>query len=373
MLRPSDAIAVSGLGMVSAVGNDVATACASVRAGVSRAAELNMLDFRGNSLFGREHLDEGPVIYGHSTRGIAEGFSGPAKVLLLCQAALDDLLTRAPLTADERLQTTLLLNITDDYILDKDAASETESHPPQPSAAWKHKTRELLPKLAAAGGFAPKLVRDQLYYGGNAGFAHALREACALLRSGRAERCIVGAVDSRTEARFLPAAARLQLLRTVDNATGLIPGEAAAFVLLERASELRRKPEAYLLSAEIVDEGVDLLSRQTAPSGRGLATLIGNAMQQHPTIGFVVADLDGCSRRAMEWGMAQVRLRAKGLAELEAWYPAAELGSTGAAAGGVACCVTVRAFTRHYAPAPLGLITCSSERGIKGAIVLQAA
>jgi 3-oxoacyl-[acyl-carrier-protein] synthase I len=371
---PSPPVSVTALGMVSSLGNDVITACAAARAGLTRPAELTSLDFGGEETFGDETLDGPPEVVGHPVRGIADGFTGLGKALLLGGAALDDLLAQRPLSATEAARTGFLLNLSDHHLPDADARARQEQA--LPSTRWRRLTARLHVRLAESHGLHSPPRNINLYYGGHIGVAMAVKEAVAMIARGEVDRCIVAAIDALTEPGFLLAAARLRQLRTNDNPVGLIPGEAAAAFLIERGFEATRAgfdPIASLGMAVVAQNDTDLLAADPRPTGVGLASLLDAVLQASPPIGFSIGDLNGTPQRAFEWGSALLRLRARHrFVDQPAWFPAVSFGDTGAASGAVGVCVAARAFARGYAPGESGIVWLSSENGIKGAIVLRA-
>jgi 3-oxoacyl-[acyl-carrier-protein] synthase-1 len=87
-------ISITGLGMVSSVGWDVGTACASIRAGIARPAELEF------TVLDPDADDEAPVV-GHPISGLTEGFVLVGAWLRLALASLDDLALYASLPGPE--------------------------------------------------------------------------------------------------------------------------------------------------------------------------------------------------------------------------------------------------------------------------------
>ena len=373
MTSTHGALAITTLGMVTSLGGDAFTSCAAARAGLTRSSELKVLDFHGEELFGRETLDGPPTVFGHTVRDVADGFSGVARALLLGRAAIHDLLEQRRLSARERSRTGLVLNLSDDFVIDADAGARGVS---PPSVGWRQRTGRLHIRLAESHSLPVTQAHLALRYGGNAGIASAVQDAVTMIDKGPIDRCIVGAIDSRAEARFLPAAARLKLLRTSDNPVGLIPGEAAAFFVLERASEVAGAgsvPIATIAAATVARDPTDLLSNDRPPTGTGLAEALRKALGSAKKIGFSVGDMNGTQPRAVEWANTLFRLRSEHQVDIpESWFPALSFGDTGAAAGAVGVCVAIRAFARGYARGNSALVWLSSEGEAKGALLLAA-
>src|SRR5687767_8390419 len=83
MAPDEDQLVVTGLGMVSGLGLDVATSCAAARAGLSGAGQLSF------TLINPLTNDPEPVI-GHQVP-LAVGFEGFGRLLRLAQLAVQDL------------------------------------------------------------------------------------------------------------------------------------------------------------------------------------------------------------------------------------------------------------------------------------------
>lgn len=369
-------VAITALGMVSSLGRDLVTSCAAARGGLSLGAELKVMDFRTEGLFGAETLDGPPSIIGHTVRGVADGFAGPAKALVLAAAALRDLLTRSGLSPYELQSTGLVVNLSDRAIQDADTCARSDGTAPAlPSTSWRASTASFAQRLAAMAGLPIPGHLQVVHHGGHAGLALAIRDALTLVQGGRASRCLVGAVDSRVEPGFLAAAARLKLLRTNENPVGLIPGEGAAFFMVERDSQRRvgDPPTALLRGVTFGSDPAGILS-DAPPSGSVLAEVLRGALQADgaSASGWLIGDLNGTERRAAEWGRAIVRARSElDVAGMPLWLPASSFGDTGAASAAMAVCMAARAFERGYAPANRCVIWMSSEGGAKGAIALR--
>lgn len=386
MTAPVQDLCVTNLGMVSSLGRDVITSCAAARAGLSSARELLVMD---DAVFGLEEDDSAAAVSGHVARGVADGFTGVGKALTLGAAALLDLLQRRQLTERESVRAAMYLNLSDHAVEDAhhaalraraDGDDDEEGAPPEiPSEAWKRRTAGLLPRLLEAVGLSLDPGHQHLLHGGRAGVVSALQSAMRSLRTGAVDRCIVGGIDSRVEPRFLRAAAALGVLRTNESPTGLIPGEAAAFFMIERAQHVGlRTPGAtpVLVTGAAISEEPGGSLGDRPPTGGALSAVIAGLLAQpdvRQTASFVVSDLDGTERAALDWAHTLVRLRREhAFGDMPVWCPATSFGDTGAAAGAVAACLAARAFERGYAPGPGALVCLSSESGARGAFGLHA-
>lgn len=380
------AIGITALGMVSSLGREVVTSCAAARAGLTRIRELKCLNVACSAGFGRETLAGMPTLKGHEVPELGFGCRGLAKILALAGGALADLFQRRPLSRVELARSGVFVNLADRYAEDVRAAGaehvdeeDAAEAPPRPSKRWAEETREFLPRLLARCGVTVPHEQQTLYHGGHAGIAAAARDAVQRILNGAIDRCLVGGVESRVEPQFLEIADALDLLKTNENPVGFIPGEAAAFFLLERcesAAPAALRPQAWLTSAVQAVEKRTQFSEEP-PLGQGLEQAIRAACQGsgsgHGPPAFLLGDLNGLERRAWDWGHALVRLRpAVDLGHLPLWLPALSFGETGAATGALAVCLAVRAFERGYAPGGHALVWLASENGARGAITLAA-
>ena len=227
--------------------------------------------------------------------------------------------------------------------------------------------------LASCGLNIPPENR-RLSFGGHAGFVAALQSAADMVAGGGLERCLVGAVDSCLDPEFLLAAAVKGVLKTPVNPVGFVPGEAAAFALVERTAEARRvevRPLASFTCGPLVEGAFDRFSNKP-PDGVVLAHAIRSllATQSGPSdIGLTVGDLNGDEYRARDWGSTLPRLRSRDVADAPLWIPAQGFGETGSAAGAVGLCLAVRAMERRHLDGS-ALAWLTDESGAAAALLI---
>ena len=343
--------------------------------------ELTTLQFGMDAAFGRETLSGTATVSGHEVVGVADGFDGVGKALLYAQAALQDLLARQPLSETQLAETGICINLSDyhaqDLAFTELFVSQSGERPLKselPSTKWQHQCANLIDRLQDITGsrFSPRA--RQLVFGGHAGFVEAISVAQQWVDAGVVGRCLVGAVDSRTDVTFLQAAAQLGVLRTNEHPAGLIPGEAAVLCLLEAPTLARSEGNDHntrVTHASQRRERANLLSTDPA-AGRALTEAIGDVLGGHPAPCWIIGDLNGTTKRATEWGHALVRLHHQLKLDPDCcWFPAEHFGDTGAAAGALALGTAAQAWKRGYAPRPQSLIWSSSEGGTKSALLVQ--
>ncbi len=361
-------LAITGLGMVSALGDDVVASCAASRAGLSRLSSLGEVQ-----VWDPESRQLEPA-RGAAIPWLTEGFSSHGRLAALATEALLDLLSRPHQEPGPRCA--FYLCAPGGYYL-----QELESREGVPASLHEARRamyqQRLLPAVLRAARLqtSPKV---QLLSFGDTGFLLALQDALRQLEAGVVESCIIGGVDSLVEPRLVEALDQLRLLKTPGNPVGLLPGEASAFVRVERWDSAVRRGAQVLATLEapcVEAEPFHRLSR-TPALGEALVRCIrrtlgalGGPREQALR---VIAALNGDSYRATDWGHALVTLRSQGyLAEAPTWYPVASFGETGAAAGLLGICMAVRGFERGYLPEGGALLWVSGDDGSRGSLLLH--
>ncbi|WP_158623327.1 TIGR02270 family protein [Corallococcus sp. CA053C] len=367
---PPGALVVTGLGLVSSLGEGVVGSCAAARVGVARPGAME-----GTPVVDEDSGEELPVT-GHSIPHLTQGFSGVGRLVRLGVAALADLVHQTGLTAGPR--TGLFLNLPSGFLLaagerhareaakqeaaasgqeeDSGEAEVSEEEPLLAEVLRERYSRTLLPRLLAQATLPGGVSQQELFFGDSPGFVTALRAAERALRSGAVERCIVGGIDSLVEPEWLDALEELRLLKTPNRPAGLMPGECAAFVLVEKVDTAARRSasvHAYIDAMASASEPAHLFSGQPhlgVALTSVLAEVLGNLEDRGRETGLVFTDVDGTMQRAQDWGYAQVRMDGFPLRELPQWAPVDAWGGVGAATGALAVCMAARSFARGHAP-----------------------
>ncbi|MCC6418739.1 MAG: hypothetical protein IT429_10930 [Gemmataceae bacterium] len=391
----TDLICITGLGMATALGCEAPNACAAARAGLVRLRELTILNFQADAIWG------GGPVKGHTVPLGAEGSVGVAKALALGRLALADLTARLPLGPAELARTALHLNLADQFLTDAHAAAvraearqliaamgsdaggepvEADENAPLPSTRWAVQCEDFIPRLLQRCQLEGPPANSSVTFGGHTGVILTIQKAVDDLRRLPLDRCLVGGIDCCVEPAFLTAAVAAGLLKTDENPAGFLPGEAAAFFLLEKLDSARTrgaKVLAVLGPSASGREKCDRLS-DTLPKGIALAGVVREVLTAQARtgqrVGLVVGDLNGDAARGMDWGYALPRQeREFRLGDLPLWLPAQSFGEMGAAAGPLAVCLAARALERGYAPAPAVLIWLASDNGSRAALSVAAA
>ena len=349
----ADTIVITGIGMSSSLGNAV-LACAAARTGMSISRELE-----GFVTTCEDGTDA--VIVGHPI-ATASGFRGTGKLLCLGKGALEDLLETSDLRGDNQVKMGLYVclrdpgasgDCSDGNLLCAQLTSLTSLSLPE--ANWNH-------------------IEE-----GHAGFVRAVAAASTKLRAGHWHRCLVGGLDSLLDETVLASLVRSGRLKTPDRPDGLQPGEAGAFVLLERFDAARRRQANVLAVVAGTSLAIepDHAESDRPCRGAGLTEALARVLedstaQQRGTL-WLLSDHNGEHFRANELGntLARASGNYSKLRAARSSYPAASFGDTGAASAALAACLVARAFGRGYAPGSSALILSSSERESRGVLSLK--
>ncbi|WP_164012409.1 hypothetical protein [Pyxidicoccus trucidator] len=379
-------IAITGLGMVTPLGLDVIASCSAARAGLSRRSELTLEETDVDTV-------ESVPLKGHVVRGLTEGFDGFARLLRLGEAALGDLLGQSGLQGEHLARTGLVLNLPGDFHELAHLRSSLAATPPEDEAdaaeqeellAEVRESRERLKQrmpreLLALRSLAIPAQAQACFTGGAASFMHGLAQAVQWLQSRTLDRCILGGIDSCVYGEPLTRVHELGLTRGVGSVTGFFPGEASAFVLLERvdAAHARGAVVQGLLGPHATTRETQHRFSSPPPLGAALfdamAACLTAPSPSTRDVGLVLVNLNGDNVRARDFGTALVRLAdAKLPATFPQWYPPEHFGEIGAATGASSMCMGLRGFARNYAGTQDLLVALLDDDEQRGAFVLEA-
>jgi hypothetical protein len=373
-------LTITGLGLVTALARDVISSCAAARAGMSRARLLK--DF---PLWNSTTCQPEPGT-GHVVAELTHGFTGNGRLLRLGVAGLQDL--NRSIDFRKAGKVALIVNLPSGYHFARAITGPLggEEAPAVLAERIDVELRErrsktlatFLPRLVAQAGIAVELELSRLHFGDEVGFVDALAEAARMLTEGVADACIVGGIDSQVDGETLQALHSLRILKSPDMPVGRIPGEAAAFIVIERAEGARQRdvqPLGLLDGYAGAREPSDRFDA-SRPTGEALARCLVEvvssvAPQDGPRL--LISDLNGEDYRAHDWALAMVRLRARiGFSCPAEWIPALSFGSLGAAAGPTAIAMACRGFARGYADDTGALAWLLADDGGRAALCVRA-
>ena len=226
--------------------------------------------------------------------------------------------------------------------------------------------------VAAACSMRPRVTHASKE--GRAALFAALRQAAKDLLAGDVDVALVGGVDSLIRRDVLVALDRSGALRSSTRPQGVIPGEAAAFFVLERAAGAGDRALAHL--ANVVTTEEPTTGTEDPNIAAGLTAALhrvrrrGAPMTSPP---LTISDLNGDRYRAIEWVMASMRAFSDLHGDEPLWHPADCIGDTGAASGAISIVWAVTAFGKGYAPSSQILTWGASDGPLRGAALLASA
>lgn len=350
----NDALAILGFGMVTSVGRDAVSSCASLRAGLSRPSDLH--GFRVLS----DDATEAIPLVGHPIEGFSDGFAFLGRWLRLALSSLEDLLRQfSDVPADFWSETGLLVLVPTypdqygaegtfdgDFFLTNyvDPLLELTKVPISPSA------RRVLRSDECGLALATLQVRREL------------QESRGL------KRIILLSADSYVENAALSWLRKEERLKMPDQPDGLIAGEAGVCLMVAPASNTR--------DSAAVLTGIGYTGGTEALLGQGLAEAVERCLDEaacsRPFRGELFTDLNGESWRAENLGRALVKLQRERLAGNPLQTLCGSVGDTGIATDLLNLCYAVRARERGYAWSPDALILRASASGAQSALYVAS-
>ncbi|MFQ5652295.1 MAG: 3-oxoacyl-ACP synthase [bacterium] len=188
--------------------------------------------------------------------------------------------------------------------------------------------------------------------GHTSGF-QALKFASEMFRKSDEDICLVCGVDSYLNARALQWLDEHWRLKTEENSDGVIPGEAAAAVLLQKEVKPNGKPKVRIIGLGFGLEEASVLTEEPL-LGLGLteaarAALESAGLEMHE-VDFRISDVTGESYGFKELSLVEARLLRERKEDFPLWHCAESIGDTGAAAGICELIYAVHAFLKGYSP-----------------------
>jgi 3-oxoacyl-[acyl-carrier-protein] synthase-1 len=343
---PEPPIVVTGVGLVTAVGRDAPSTTAAIRADITLLRKIPEFV-----------TPEGAEATCGAAIGITDDRSGSDRLLSMAIFALQEALAQAEERSDLELdRACLLLGL---------APSKRPSYEP-------FEASDLATLLEAAD--CTELAKTHTIETGHTAGLRAIAAAADRLRDQELSCCIVGAVDSLLDYPILSWLDDSGRLKTDRRDHGFIPGEAAAFLVIERAHDARARG-AHVL-ASILAKGFSVephpLGSPIPSRAEGLTQALRIACATTAGAGSlrgVLCDLNGELYRMREWAMARGRALPELAADTLLWHPADCYGDLGAASGAALAAIAATAFDRGWLDGPL-LVSCSADEGDRGALVL---
>lgn len=362
-------IHVSGVGAVTPVGLNAAASCAALRAAIARLAEVPVYGVDGE-LFAKEPVVGGrvPIEWfdgepeeelwpGHKRMGLPlpparyeriDPDSG--RLVELALPAVSEAWRQAGIEQTDQARIGLYLGLE----CDEDPAPVVEA-------------------LISSLGIRPATVVPVAQ--GRASGLLALEAALADLTSNRISAALLGGVDSLLRVPTLRRLEEAGLLRSASVPEGVLPGEAAAFTVLETATSIAARGATPLC---LVRATCSTRERTIGTGEPNQAAGLTQALHQIKAEGgvledppLIVCDLNGERYRAQEWAIASLRTLGSIHGDIDVWHPADCTGDTGAASGILNIVWATTAMQRGYAAWERVLIWGASDGQERAAAMLS--
>lgn len=338
-------LVVTAAGMVTAVGLDMPSSCAALRARLDGFCETRFLGRDGDWLIG-------------ASVPLPRNWIGEKRMAHLLAGALTEIFDADPAA---RVDAALILCLAEPTRLGR---------PIREVDRFLELVGEII-ALPQSGG--PRFVA----HGRPSGIA-AFDMAARLMAEGRADRVIVAGVDSYLTGPTIGQLLADDRLLSANTPDGFIPGEAAAAVLCTASGAGLRiagiglsREEAYFRNG-LDDDGHDVPLRADGMTAAYRAAFAESG-QRHSDIGVKIGDLIGETFWFKQTALAMLRTQRERSEVQPIWPIAASLGNVGAAVVPLMAGWAFEAARKGYAGQGPILLEASGEDGACGAAVAVAA
>ena len=347
---------ITGVGMVTPVGHTANESCAAFKAGLSRVGdspEFRVPDAKGHRV----------TVRCASVMGVTDGHRRFLRHYRLAVRAFAEAISSAELDEADLSGIGIYLCICERERIKIDSRIQDQ----------------LVRRISDALEVPDLTARTLVFPLGHAGVFRALQSAVNDLAEGRIRYAVIGGVDTYLDEATLDWLADIQRLKTESTVVGLIPGEGAAFIVIESRQNALARGASLLARADGAATAVESqgIYAGTPCRGDGLTSTLQSTLAALPDGGadtaVVLCDLNGERYRAMEWGLALVRALGGVRRSPAVWHPAASTGDTGAAAGAINLAFGAFAVSRGYARPQQVLVWGSSDEGLRGSVFLRQA
>lgn len=212
---------------------------------------------------------------------------------------------------------------------------------------------------------------------GSAGAAFALPKALEALAARQMDALVLGGVHTDYDPARIALLAEQGRLHGPKNLDAVIPGEAAAFVILMREDTARRlhlDPMARVsgIGSAVAKARAD--NDESVIDAKGLTAAVRAAAAdlaaEELRAGWLLTDHTFESARILEWQTMSTRAHALFGSPYYLESPAQRLGHLGAASLPLAMALAAEGWKRGYAPSAIAMALAGSDSGERGAIVL---
>jgi 3-oxoacyl-[acyl-carrier-protein] synthase-1 len=213
----------------------------------------------------------------------------------------------------------------------------------------------------------------RLFAQGTLGGVRALEWADEQLERGDAKQCVIVGVDSYVNLETLTALHRAGRLLTSTNSDGVIPGEAAAGVLVTRGADvpvvIECRGTGWGREEAIPGSGKPLRGDGLAQAYRAALKAAGCGFRE---VDYRLCDVGGDEFAFKEAALGLQRTMRVRKESFALWHTADCVGRVGAASVPLTLGVALAAARKRYAPGPGVLCHFADDRGDRAAAVLRA-
>ncbi len=220
----TEKFAITGMGLISPIGHDVKTACASFRCGINRFGALESITLD------EEEMEEVPVT-GSPLSGITDGYRGTALYTIIAVKALLDLVEFSGLSSNDEpfwKDTVLHLCLTEQRSEDLWFLQEEIE-------------TELAQKIIGLSKLPVPIENIQINTSGRTALYHSITAITQSFRKQEYKRGIVLAVDSLVDEDALDYYSERGRILNPGEKNGFIPGEAGAAIMLETVQSVQAR------------------------------------------------------------------------------------------------------------------------------------
>ena len=221
------------------------------------------------------------------------------------------------------------------------------------------------------------LQPTEVFPQGHAAGLIALDTACTRIRTGQAELCVIGGVDSYLEYETLEWLDQNRQLATSYHRGAFLPGEGAGAFVVAADSIVQRYGLSSLATIRGIGTATEAhrIKTDAICLGEGLTASIRKAVMTlrlpDEAVEGVICDINGERYRSEEWGFTLLRFPEALVDPTGYDFPASCWGDVGAASGPLFIALAVTAGRRGWAKGARYLIWSSSEGGQRAAVVLE--
>ena len=328
-------------GMVTAVGASAPASCAAIRAKIAGFEELPYADIRNR-----------PVI-GAPVRFIDSDSKGVERLTDLAVPALRECMES--LHQADLPDTALLLGLGE--------ISRPGVH---------CRPEVILRSIQSRLGFRLS-TQSRAIAGGGVSTISALQIARLLFERRLVKWCVVGGVDSFLEREQLRWLEQIHRLKRPNNPDGLIPGEAACFVVVGPSSGSDDGIGVTGMSVQPTAQVSE--STGTLPRGTELTAAMRNSMTEASIasidVGVEITDMTGERDMGVDHAIAVTRTFTEPRERLHFWHLGMSVGSIGAASMGCAMGLARAARLRGFFPGRHAMCVALAEASAKGAVIIS--